>query len=42
MRTGVQGQSRRPPPAWVGERSVGHPDPGATAYQRLLEAFTNA
>jgi phosphoenolpyruvate---glycerone phosphotransferase subunit DhaL len=35
-------QSRRGRAAWVGERSIGHPDPGAMAYQRLLEAFTNA
>jgi dihydroxyacetone kinase len=25
--------------AWVQERSVGHPDPGATAYLRFLEAL---
>ena len=28
--------------AWLGERSAGHPDPGATAYLRLLEAFAAA
>lgn len=33
-------QSRRGRAAWVGERSIGHPDPGATAYLRLLEAIT--
>ena len=32
-------QSRRGRAAWVGERSVGHPDPGATAYLRLLQAL---
>ncbi|MBA2768255.1 MAG: DAK2 domain-containing protein [Sporichthyaceae bacterium] len=32
-------QSRRGRAAWVGERSIGHPDPGATAYLRLLEAL---
>lgn len=32
-------QSRRGRAAWVGERSVGHPDPGATAYVRLLQAL---
>ena len=32
-------QSRRGRAAWVGERSIGHPDPGATAYLRLLEAI---
>lgn len=31
-------QSRRGRAAWVQERSIGHPDPGATAYLRLLEA----
>lgn len=25
--------------AWVGQRGVGHPDPGATAYLRLLESI---
>lgn len=32
-------QSRRGRAAWLGERGVGHPDPGATAYLRLLEAL---
>lgn len=32
-------QSRRGRASWVGERSAGHPDPGATAYLRLLEAL---
>lgn len=35
-------QSRRGRAAWVGERSAGHPDPGATAYLRLLEALRAA
>ncbi len=35
-------QSRRGRAAWLGERSVGHLDPGATAYQRLLEALRDA
>lgn len=42
VRRSAAWQSRRGRAAWVGERSIGHPDPGATAYQRLLEAFTNA
>jgi len=32
-------QSRRGRAAWLGERSSGHADPGATAYLRLLEAL---
>jgi dihydroxyacetone kinase len=32
--------SRRGRASWVGERGAGHPDPGATAYLRLLEALT--
>jgi dihydroxyacetone kinase-like protein len=28
--------------AWMQERSVGHPDPGATAYLRFLEALRDA
>jgi dihydroxyacetone kinase-like protein len=32
-------QSRRGRAAWLGERSIGHPDPGATAYLRFLEAL---
>ena len=32
-------QSRRGRAAWIGERGAGHPDPGATAYLRLLEAL---
>lgn len=31
--------SRRGRAAWVGDRSIGHPDGGATAYLRLLEAL---
>jgi phosphoenolpyruvate---glycerone phosphotransferase subunit DhaL len=32
-------QSQRGRASWVGERSAGHPDPGAMAYLRLLEAL---
>jgi dihydroxyacetone kinase-like protein len=32
-------QSRRGRAAWVGERSIGHADAGATAYLRLLQAL---
>jgi dihydroxyacetone kinase-like protein len=35
--TGVQSQRGRA--AWVGERTVGHADGGATAYVRLLQAL---
>ena len=35
----AQLQSRRGRAAWMGERSVGLADPGATAYLRLLEAL---
>jgi dihydroxyacetone kinase len=31
--------SQRGRAAWVGERSAGHPDPGATAYLRLLQSL---
>jgi dihydroxyacetone kinase len=45
-RTGVsdtQGlRSQRGRAAWVGERSIGHPDGGAVAYLRLLEAIERA
>ena len=34
--------SRRGRAAWVGERTAGHPDGGATAYVRLLEALEKA
>ncbi|MGH2471604.1 MAG: DAK2 domain-containing protein [Candidatus Limnocylindria bacterium] len=34
--------SRRGRAAWLGERTIGHPDPGATAYLRFLEAFQQA
>lgn len=34
--------SRRGRAAWVGERTAGHPDGGATAYLRLLEALEKA
>ncbi len=35
-------RSRRGRASWVGERSIGHPDPGATAFLRLLEALADA
>jgi dihydroxyacetone kinase len=35
--TGVQSQRGRA--AWVGERTIGHADGGATAYLRLLQAL---
>lgn len=35
-------QSMKGRAAWVGERSMGHPDAGATAYLRLLEALSRA
>jgi dihydroxyacetone kinase-like protein len=38
--TGLASQRGRA--AWVGERSVGHPDGGATAYLRLLESLAAA
>ena len=38
--TGLQNQRGRA--AWLGERSAGHPDPGATAYLRFLEALATA
>jgi phosphoenolpyruvate---glycerone phosphotransferase subunit DhaL len=38
--TGLQSQKGRA--AWVQERSVGHADPGATAYLRFLEALKGA
>lgn len=45
-RTGVDATraltSRRGRAAWVGERSVGHPDPGAVAYVRVLEALAGS
>lgn len=34
-------RSRRGRASWIGERSIGHPDPGATAYLRLLEALAD-
>ncbi|TAL95348.1 MAG: DAK2 domain-containing protein [Paraburkholderia sp.] len=37
---GLQSQKGRA--AWVQERSIGHPDPGATAYLRFLEALRGA
>jgi phosphoenolpyruvate---glycerone phosphotransferase subunit DhaL len=36
------GVSRRGRAAWLGERTIGHPDPGATAYLRFLEALQQA
>jgi phosphoenolpyruvate---glycerone phosphotransferase subunit DhaL len=35
-------QSQKGRAAWVQERSIGHPDPGATAYLRFLEALRDA
>jgi len=32
-------RSQRGRAAWVGDRTVGHPDGGATAYLRFLEAI---
>lgn len=32
-------QSRKGRAAWLGERSIGHRDPGATAFLRLLESL---
>jgi dihydroxyacetone kinase-like protein len=34
-------QSKRGRAAWVGERSIGHADGGATAYLRLLQALVH-
>lgn len=45
-RTGVESttglQNRRGRAAWLGERSAGHPDPGAIACLRFLEALAAA
>jgi dihydroxyacetone kinase-like protein len=38
----TQGVSRKGRAAWLGERTIGHPDPGATAYLRFLEALQRA
>lgn len=38
----AQGVSRKGRAAWLGERTIGHPDPGATAYLRFLEALEKA
>ncbi len=35
-------QNQRGRAAWLGARSAGHPDPGATAYVRFLEALATA
>jgi dihydroxyacetone kinase-like protein len=35
-------QSKKGRAAWVQERSVGHPDPGATAYLRFLQELGKA
>jgi phosphoenolpyruvate---glycerone phosphotransferase subunit DhaL len=35
-------QSQKGRAAWVQERSIGHPDPGATAYLRFLESLRDA
>ena len=42
VRVTSQLQNRRGRAAWLGERSSGHPDPGATAYLRFLEALARA
>jgi len=34
--------SRKGRAAWLGERTIGHPDPGAMAYLRFLEALQQA
>lgn len=36
------GVSRKGRAAWQGERTIGHPDPGAMAYLRFLEALRQA
>jgi dihydroxyacetone kinase-like protein len=36
------GVSRKGRAAWLGERTIGHPDAGATAYLRFLEALKQA
>jgi len=36
------GVSRKGRAAWLGERTIGHPDPGAMAYLRFLEALRQA
>jgi phosphoenolpyruvate---glycerone phosphotransferase subunit DhaL len=36
------GVSRKGRASWLGERTIGHPDPGATAYLRFLEALEQA
>lgn len=45
-RSGVEGTSgragRRGRAAWVGERGIGHPDPGASAYLLFLESVLAA
>ena len=45
-RKGIEGTtatvSRKGRAAWLGERTIGHPDPGATAYLRFLEALQQA
>ena len=38
----AQSVSRKGRAAWLGERTIGHPDPGATAYLRFLEALQKA
>jgi dihydroxyacetone kinase-like protein len=34
--------SRKGRAGWLGDRTIGHPDPGAMAYLRFLEAFEQA
>jgi len=38
----TQEVSRKGRAAWLGERTIGHPDPGAVAYLRFLEALQRA
>lgn len=38
----AKGLSRKGRAAWLGERTIGHPDPGAMAYLRFLEALAQA
>ncbi len=42
VKTTTDSVSLRGRAAWVGDRSIGHADGGATAYQRLLEALDAA
>jgi dihydroxyacetone kinase len=42
VRATTDAVSRRGRAAWVGERGIGNPDPGATAYARLLDAVASS